>query len=124
MFRDVRYGGSRPRWRLIVELDGRLGHSSTRERDRDLERDLDAAIDREETVRLGYGQAFDRHCDTARKLARIMNRLGWTGTTLRCPDCPEDGGRRIGVSAVKQVDRGFPDDRLAPQLQRLTAATV
>jgi hypothetical protein len=100
MFRDVRYGGTRPRWRLIVELDGRLGHSSSRERDRDLERDLDAAVDREETVRLGYGQTFDRHCETARKLARIMHRLGWTGTPLRCPDCPDGGEQDRGIGGL------------------------
>jgi hypothetical protein len=47
----------RPRWGLIVELDGRLFHSSARARDHDLERDLDApTLDRLETIRLGYGQ--------------------------------------------------------------------
>lgn len=88
MFRDVRYGGKRPRWRFIVELDGRLGHTTGRDRDADLERDLDAAVDREETVRLGYGQVFDRACRTARRLERIMQRLGWDGEMTRCPSCP------------------------------------
>jgi len=88
LFRDVRYGGVRPRWRLVVELDGRLFHSSARARDRDLERDLDAAIDREETVRLGYAQVLDRSCRTAAKLARLMQRLGWTGEFEPCPRCP------------------------------------
>jgi hypothetical protein len=88
LFRDVRYGGIRPRWRLIVELDGRLFHSSARARDRDLERDLDAAIDREETVRIGYGQVFGRPCRTAAKMARLMQRLGWRGEFQPCPRCP------------------------------------
>lgn len=57
MFRDVVYGGGRPRWRQIVELDGRLWHDSTAARDRDLERDLDAALDLEDTVRLEIGRA-------------------------------------------------------------------
>jgi hypothetical protein len=94
MFRDVVYGGKRPRrWRLIVELDGRLFHSSARARDRDLERDLDAALDGEETVRLGYGQVFERACGTAAKLACLMQRLGWDGELERCPKCPAEQHR-------------------------------
>lgn len=53
MFRDVVDGGQRPPWRQIVELDGRLGHDSAVDRDRDLERDLDAALGNTGTVRLG-----------------------------------------------------------------------
>jgi len=44
---------------LVVELDGRLDHSSVTDRDRDLERDLDRAAESDvRTVRLGYGQVF------------------------------------------------------------------
>lgn len=93
MFRDVLHGGSRPRWRLVVELDGRLFHSSARARDADLERDLDAAVDRDETVRLGYGQVYERPCATAARLARVMQRLGWRGRPLRCPNCPPTADR-------------------------------
>lgn len=89
MFRDVLYGGKRlRRWRLIVELDGRLFHSSALAGDRDLERDLDAMLDGEETVRLGCGQVFERACRTAEKLARLMQRLGWDGEFQPCPKCP------------------------------------
>lgn len=95
MFRDVLHGGSRPRWRLIVELDGRLFHSSARARDLDLERDLEAAVDREETVRLGYGQVYDRPCLTAARLGRIMRRLGWRGEVQHCPKCPP-AAHRVG----------------------------
>lgn len=91
MFRDVVYGRKRPRrWRMLVELDGRLGHSSTRDRDRDMERDLDAALDGDDTVRLGYGQVFLRPCRTAAKLARLMQRMGWDGEFQPCPRCPID----------------------------------
>lgn len=89
MFRDVVYGGSRPRWRQIVELDGRLGHDSTADRDRDMERDLDAALDLEDTVRLGYGQVLGRPCSTAAKLGRLLQLRGWEGEPTRCPDCQE-----------------------------------
>lgn len=89
MFRDVVYGGRRPRWRQIVELDGRLGHDSTADRDRDMERDLDAALDLEDTVRLGYGQVLGRPCSTAAKLGRLLQLRGWAGAATPCPDCRE-----------------------------------
>lgn len=88
MFRDVRYGGERPRWRQIVELDGRLTHGSARARDADLERDLDAALEREHTIRLGYGQVFRRSCSTAAKMGRLLQLRGWAGEATPCPHCP------------------------------------
>lgn len=92
MMRDVRYVGCSPSWVQIVELDGRLHHDSTSARDRDMERDLDAAICGEETVRLSYGQVYDRPCRTAAKLARLLARRGWRGQFQPCPDCaPADG---------------------------------
>lgn len=83
MFRDVEY----ETYGFIVELDGRLGHDTTEERDRDFERDLDAAVDRLETVRLGYGQVIARGCNTAAKVALILQRKGWSGEPRRCADC-------------------------------------
>jgi hypothetical protein len=95
MFRDVRYSGERPRWRQLVELDGRLLHDSVAARHRDLTRDLDAAVEGEETVRLGYGQVFTDGCQTAYQLARLFRRRGWRGAGHPCPACPadHDGGR-------------------------------
>jgi hypothetical protein len=58
-----------------------------------MERDLDAAVDRLETVRLGYGQVIERGCRTAAKVARILRRKGWTGEFVRCPDRPPDEDR-------------------------------
>ena len=43
-----------------------------RGRDRDLDRDLDAAVERRETVRIGYGQVFDRGCMTADRIGSIL----------------------------------------------------
>jgi hypothetical protein len=54
IYRDARYET------FEVELDGRLFHSGVEQRDRDLDRDLDAAVDGRSTVRLGYGQVFSR----------------------------------------------------------------
>ena len=44
-----------------------------------MERDLDAAVTGGETVRISYGQAFDRPCSTARKLAAVLRRRAWPG---------------------------------------------
>lgn len=88
MFHDVRYEGRRPPWVQYVELDGRLFHESTKARDRDMERDLDAALERAHTIRLGYGQVLDRACTTAAKVGRLCQARGWAGETVRCPRCP------------------------------------
>ena len=87
MMRDVLYRGPRLSWTQVVELDGRLHHDSATARDRDMERDLDAAIEAEHTVRIGYGQVFDRACTTAAKIDRLLHRRGWDGAAVRCPRC-------------------------------------
>lgn len=79
-----------PDLRLLLELDGRLGHSTTAERDADFERDLDAALEDRATVRLGWGQAYVRSCVTAAKLAVLYRKRGWRGEFVRCEDCPAD----------------------------------
>lgn len=99
MYRDVRYSGTAPPWVQIVELDGRLGHDSSAARDRDLERDLDAALEHQDTVRLGYTQVIARPCATAAKLARLLQLRGWAGIPSPCPRCPESdrrGSRQAG----------------------------
>jgi hypothetical protein len=88
MWRDVVDRGQRPPWTQLIELDGRLGHESTRDRDLDFERDLDAALEHEHTSRLGYGQVFDRACWTAFKVARLLWMRGWRGRFVLCPACP------------------------------------
>ena len=87
MFRDVLYRGRT--WAQIVELDGRLFHDSTAARDRDLERDLDAALECTDTVRLGYGQVLGRPCSTAAKLGRLFIMRGWAGPPTLCPGCDD-----------------------------------
>jgi hypothetical protein len=88
MFKDVRYD----ELGLVVELDGRLFHTAVADRDRDLERDLDDTVGRtEETLRLGYGQVFERPCSTAVKVGRVLQRRGWTGEPGKCPTCGSSG---------------------------------
>lgn len=84
VYRDVEHG----ELGLFVELDGRLFHSSAEERDRDLERDLDAAVDQAATtLRLGYAQVYARGCSSAIKVGAVMQRLGWAGTVSPCHLC-------------------------------------
>jgi len=104
VYRDVVYGGNRPRWRQYVELDGRLGHETTADRDRDLERDLDAALEHADSVRLGYGQVLGRPCGTAAKLGRLFQRQGWNGEATRCPRCPPAVGREDRLQEVPPCD--------------------
>ncbi|WP_203336253.1 type IV toxin-antitoxin system AbiEi family antitoxin domain-containing protein [Nocardioides limicola] len=81
-YRDASYGD------LVVELDGRLFHDTARQRDRDLDRDLDAAVEGLRTVRIGYGQVFDRACVTAARIAVLLHRRGWAGRPTPCgPTC-------------------------------------
>lgn len=83
VYRDADYGP------LLVELDGRLFHDSPRARDRDLERDLEAAVSGRETLRLGWGQVFRRPCATAAKLAAVMQHHGVVVDPTPCgPGCP------------------------------------
>lgn len=83
VYRDVVY----ERFDQIVELDGRLDHSRVRDRDADLDRDLAAAVDRMNTVRLGWGQVLDRPCWTAMRIARLLTAAGWRGQVRRCSAC-------------------------------------
>lgn len=77
-----------PEFGVYVELDGRTFHDTASARDRDLDRDLDAAAAlRVRTVRLGWGQVFDRPCRTATRIAALLHQGGWTGTPTRCARC-------------------------------------
>ncbi|QIX27983.1 hypothetical protein ncot_16325 [Nocardioides sp. JQ2195] len=83
LYRDVLYED----FDQVVELDGRVFHSGAQNRDRDLRRDLDAAVDGLNGVRLGWGQVFGDPCATARKVALILQRQGWSGEPTPCTSC-------------------------------------
>ncbi|MEP9362551.1 type IV toxin-antitoxin system AbiEi family antitoxin domain-containing protein [Nocardioides sp. CN2-186] len=73
---------------VVVELDGRLFHDSATRRDRDMDRDLDStAADGSLTIRLSWGQVFDRPCRTASRLALVLQGRGWLGSLAHCPEC-------------------------------------
>ena len=73
---------------LKVELDGGAFHDNAAARERDADRDLDTLVDDDSaTVRLTYGQVFDRGCLTIAKIATLLERRGWPGPFVRCPNC-------------------------------------
>ena len=92
VYRDVEYAGG-----LIIELDGRLFHEDTAQRDRDLDRDLAAAAGGRRTVRLSWGQVFDRPCRTALLVGRLLALHGWPGAALPC-----------GAGCALRSDCGLP----------------
>ncbi|TNM50227.1 hypothetical protein FHP29_00755 [Nocardioides albidus] len=84
---DVRYDA----YGLIVEADGRTTHDTAAAYDADALRDLAEKAHRDmETVRVTYGMVFRTPCRTARQIAIILRRRGWTGGTRRCPRCPPE----------------------------------
>lgn len=72
---------------LLVELDGRLFHDTARQRDADHERDLDAAVAGQGSVRLTWGQVIGRPCRTAGKLSQVFVRHGLRGGRPCGPGC-------------------------------------
>jgi hypothetical protein len=88
VWRDVDY---RP-YTLLVELDGRLGHSTYEDLRRDAGRDNEAATKGEMTLRYGWADVGpEAACRTAAEVAQVLNRLGWPGPLRRCPRCPGTG---------------------------------
>ena len=80
--RDVEYED----YGLVVELDGRLGHSGMG-RFRDMWRDNAAIIENRVTLRYGSVDLYRRPCEVALQVASVLLRCGWTGSPLRCDRC-------------------------------------
>ncbi len=72
---------------LLIELDGRLFHDTAEQRDRDHERDLDAAVAGQGSVRLTWGQVVGRPCSTAAKVSLLLERCGVPGGRPCGPTC-------------------------------------
>jgi hypothetical protein len=83
VFRDVEYDEVG----VVVELDGRLHHASAQARDADMDRDLDAAVENRETLRVSYGQVFERACWTANRVAGVLQNRGWSGSPRAGGEC-------------------------------------
>jgi hypothetical protein len=92
LYRDVRY----PRWRTVVELDGRAAHPDEG-RDGDQLRDGELLADEDaRTVRLGWVAVTGQTCRSALVVAGLLRRGGWTGELTPCgPACRAASPRRI-----------------------------
>lgn len=82
--RDVDYD----EWEVIVEIDGRLGHTGWWARQREGRRDRKAATTGRLTVRCHWVDLVPTGCELAADLALILARKGWRGRPRRCgPGC-------------------------------------
>lgn len=74
---------------VLIELDGAAFHDNAATRDQDATRDLAATVtSRLTTVRLTYGQVFRDGCATIAQVATLLERGGWPGPFVPCPECP------------------------------------
>lgn len=86
--RDVAY----PDQRVVVELDGRLGHEQPADRLRDGRRDRDSAVDGWLTLRAFWADVTPSPCALATDVAAVL-RGGWLGRPHRCRRSGCDAGR-------------------------------
>jgi hypothetical protein len=88
VLRDISYDD----FDAYVEIDGRAFHDTPAARDRDLARDLVAAVaDGRTTVRLGHRQVLGEACATAVAVGRLLQQRGWDGVPATCPRCRTSG---------------------------------
>lgn len=85
--RDVAY----PDQRVVVELDGRLGHEQHSDRVRDGRRDRDSAVDGWLTVRVFWSDVTPSPCALAGDVGAVLSGRGWLGRPRHC--------RRAGCEA-------------------------
>jgi hypothetical protein len=79
---DVRYDP----YGLLVELDGRLGHTGMG-RFRDMHRDNVATTDGLATLRYGKADIFGVPCEVADQVGRNLMLRGWEGPGHACDRC-------------------------------------
>jgi hypothetical protein len=85
VYRDVRYD----QYRLVIELDGRIGHEASEDKWDDQDRDLLVAGDDVMTLRLGWRHAESTPCRTAGRLGRVLTSRGWRDRPRPCSAaCP------------------------------------
>jgi len=80
-YQDVRYRDG-----VVVELDGRLGHTGDGAF-RDLRRDNASVCAGEVVLRYGWADVTERPCEVAAQVAAVLRRAGWTGSPWRCTRC-------------------------------------
>jgi hypothetical protein len=80
---DVEYVGLG----VLMQLDGRIGHTDSLDKWADLERDLAGVVAEILTLRVGWAQVLDP-CRLAAIVGAILRQRGWTGEVQPCgPIC-------------------------------------
>lgn len=79
---DVRYAGQR----LLVELDGRIGHAGSG-KFRDMRRDNSATEDALATLRYGWADVTEDPCGVAEQVGTVLRMRGWSGAPVPCAHC-------------------------------------
>ena len=76
-------------WGVVIEVDGRLGHETWRDRVRDGARDRQLAATGRFTSRVFWVDVAVRPCATAREVAGLLAARGWQGHPHPCrrSDC-------------------------------------
>ncbi|HET6561962.1 MAG TPA: hypothetical protein VFG72_08820 [Marmoricola sp.] len=96
--RDVTYEALR----LVIELDGRIGHELSHDRWDDQDRDLLVAGDEVMTLRIGWRHCDSTPCRTAGRLAQVLRTRGWRGRPIRCgPSCQLPVVEERGLSGTR-----------------------
>jgi hypothetical protein len=73
--------------KVLVHLDGKVGHSDALDRWADFERDLAGFVDSVITIRIGWRQVLDP-CRLAGSVAALLKQRGWKGHLRECgPIC-------------------------------------
>lgn len=72
------------RFRLLVEVDGRLGHELWADRVRDGQRDRQVLTEDRVTIRVFWPDVAITPCSTAGEIALILRSRGWSGTVRPC----------------------------------------
>jgi hypothetical protein len=84
--RDVEYG-----WGVVVEVDGRLGHASWTDVQRDGRRDRATTVSGRVTLRCFWTNLVPTACALAAEVAQVLRVRGWLGRPRACgPSCTID----------------------------------
>lgn len=95
---------------VSVEIDGRAAHEGWDAENRDGRRDLDQAAAGWTTVRLRSRQVMRDACETAARLAALLQARGWSGSPRPCgPGCPVPSPQ-VAEDPVHPMHRILRDD--------------
>lgn len=83
--RSGRHDRAFPEQRLLLELDGRVGHAGWYERQRDSRRDRRAGGDGWFTARAYWSDVVGTPCVFAAELTGLLRQRGWDGAARPCP---------------------------------------